>query len=226
MGESSWPAILPEDTWRAVVALLANPSRRKSTSNRARWLLSGIARCGTCGEPMKSATVAKNRARGTTRTVYRCPTPGTGHVARSAEDLDAYVAEIVVGVLAKPGNAAAFAGSKDVDGEALAVEAVTIRQQQGEAAELFAEGKITGAQLASITGRLSERLAEVEAAMGRGVRSGALDAFAGGDPRAVWVGLSVDARRAVVRELVDVTVLSSGRRGNGFDPELVRLDWR
>lgn len=229
MGRTTWPPILTEDTWRAVCALLANPDRRRSTSNRARWLLSGIAVCGGegCGEPLRSATVASNRAKGTTRTVYRCRVGGRGHVARSAVELDDHVERIVLALLARPDLATLTAtGARAADTEGLRVEAVSIRQQQGEAADLFAAGDITGAQLAKITKRLRERLEDVEAAMARAARGSSLAPFVGRDPGKVWRGLTIDRKRAVVREFMTITVLPSGKRGNVYDPDLVKIEPR
>ncbi|KJK10791.1 hypothetical protein UB45_17065 [Terrabacter sp. 28] len=227
VGKLTWPAIVSEETWRAVCAILTDPSRRRSTSNRARWLLAGIATCGTCGAPLKSATVARNRAKGTTRTIYRCPTPGTGHVARSSDDLDKHVTGVLLALLGRADFSPAMSGqSVSSDGEGLRVEAVSIRASMGEAADLFAAGSITGAQLAKITARLQERLDDVEAAMGRAERGSALAQFAGRDPERVWKGLTMDRRRAVVRELMSVTVLPSGRAGRVYNPDLVRIEPR
>lgn len=226
VGRTTWPVILTEDTWRSVCALLADPGRRRSTSNRARWLLAGIALCGKCGGPLRSASAASNRARGTTRTVYRCKAGGGGHVARAAQDVDDLAEQVVLGVLGRRDWSAVLDSPwETVDGESLRVEAVTLRARLGEAADQYAEGNITAGQLTKITARVQDRLADVEAAMGRASRGTALAAFAPGrDPVKVWRSLDIDRRRAVVQELMTVTVLPSGRRGNGFDPSLVKFE--
>jgi site-specific DNA recombinase len=227
VGRLTWPAILTEETWRAVCSLLGDPSRRRSTSNRARWLLAGIAVCGSegCGAPLRSATVVSNRAKGTSRTVYRCSVAGVGHVARSASDVDDHVTRVILGLLRRNDFAVLMAPESDApDAEALRVEALTIRQSMGEAADLFAEGNITGAQLAKITQRLQARLDDVEAAMARAARGSALAAFVGRQPEKVWKALSTDRKRAVVREVMTVTVLPSGKRGNVYDPNLVDIE--
>jgi DNA invertase Pin-like site-specific DNA recombinase len=229
VGKSAWPAIVTEDTWRAVCAVLADPNRRRSTSNRVRWLLAGIAVCGKegCGEPLRSATAASNRAKGTTRTVYRCRIGGGGHVARSASEVDRHVEGVMLGLLSRPDFLSALATDSDgPDAEALRLEAVTIRASMGEAADLFAAHSITGAQLAKITKALQERLDDAEAAMARASRGGALAPFVGRDPVKVWKGLTMDRKRAVVREVMTVTVLPSGKRGNGYDPTLTRIEPR
>ena len=46
------------------------------------------------------------------------------------------------------------------------------------------------------------------------------------DPVKAWKRATIERQRAIVRELLDVTVLPSGKRGNGFDPELVKIEWR
>ena len=62
--------------------------------------------------------------------------------------------------------------------------------------------------------------------MARSSRLGALAGIVDArDPAKVWLGLPIDRRRAVVRALMTVTVLPSGKRGNQFDPDLVRIDW-
>jgi hypothetical protein len=43
------------------------------------------------------------------------------------------------------------------------------------------------------------------------------------DP-AVWAGLDIGRRRAVLDSLMTVTVLSIPRPGPGFDPDTVRID--
>lgn len=230
VGRSTWPAIFSEETHRAIVALLADPGRRRSTSNKAKHLLAGIAVCGAegCGGPLRSATAARNRAKGTTRTVYRCAVGGGGHVARNAADLDAHVRGVVLGLLARPDFRETLADtSKAPDTEALRLEAVTIRASMAEAADLFADGKITGAQLARATEKLQARLDDAEAAMARAARGTSLAPFmTGRDPETVWKALPMDRKRAVVRELMTVTVLPSGKRGNAYDPDLVKIEPR
>lgn len=227
LGTTTWPAILTEDTWRSVCALLANPDRRRSTSNRARWLLAGIAVCGKdgCGLPLRSGATVSNRAKGTTRTVYRCPAGGGGHVARTARDVDDLVSGVIIELLSRPDWSQVLATpTATVDGKWLAVEAVTLRARLGEAADQFAEGNITAAQLAKITGRVREKLADVEDAMSRAARGSALAPFTGRDPVKVWQSLPLDRRRAVVREMMTVTVLPTGRNGNVFDPASVLVE--
>lgn len=230
VARSTWPAIVTEDQWRALCALLSDPNRRRSQSNRARWLLAGIAVCGAeeCGLRLRSATVVSNRAKGTTRTVYRCSGIGRGHVARSAEQLDELVNAVIVGRLARADVADLL--HDDADKEDLVdvrAEAVALRHRLNEAADAFADGNINATQLARITGKVQKQLATVEATLANGAKGSVLSGIVGAkDPVKAWKSAPIDRRRAIVKALLTVTVLPSGKRGNGFDPELVRVAWR
>lgn len=243
VGPTTWPAIVTEDTWRSICSMLADPARRRSTSNRAKWLLAGIAVCGKqgCGARLRSATVGSNGAK---RAVYRCTQPGAGHVARAARPLDALIDLYLVGGdigmidpdltghvdgrLGLPDLRGLITpGGVEVDGEDLNAEAVTLRARLTEAANSFADGGISSTQLKQISTRVQRRLEEVESQMTVRSRSlsltGIVDAA---DPVKAWKKADIDRRRAVVRELMTVTVMPSGKRGRVFDPTLVAVEWR
>lgn len=82
IGPASWPQIVPEEQWRAVVAILTDPARRTSPSDaRVKWLGSGIYRCAGCERPSLRVSTA-----GRGIPCYRCPGQRgtTGHVVRKA----------------------------------------------------------------------------------------------------------------------------------------------
>lgn len=226
-----WPAILSEDTWAAVCAVLRDPGRRKSQSNRVRWMLAGLAVCGAgdCGHPLRSAPVGTDRHGGAThRTVYRCPVPGRGHVARDAVMLDDYVARSIVGRLSQPDARALLTITASTAGPAAESEAATLRARIAEADTLFADGEISGAQLARINARLRGRLEAIDQALAARARDVSLAAFSGHgrDAASVWASRTVEERRGVIRALMTVVVLPIGR-GSGRDiADGVRLDWR
>lgn len=74
VGKAAWPAILPRNTWESVVAALSGKAKALgfTPSNDRRYLLSGIATCGTCTEPLAP--------RWNTRFIYPCP--GCGRALR------------------------------------------------------------------------------------------------------------------------------------------------
>lgn len=219
LGRSMMPAIISEQDWRQVCAVLEDPSRRTSYTNRARWLLAGIARCGTCGTPLKSASASGR----TPRTVYRCPAPGVGHVARRADSVDEHVSTIAVALLQRENLAELMGVNHTVDTSGLVAEGDEIRARMREAAELFASLAITGGQLSEISSKLRKRLEEIEHQLQHVGGTTALAPFvAEVDAHVLWQSLSLDRRRAVIRELMDVVILP-GRRGREYQPELTHI---
>ena len=68
MVDATWPAILDVATWESLRAILLDPARDKRKHKTAsRYLLSGIATCGTCGQPVTGLRMDGRRvARGLT----------------------------------------------------------------------------------------------------------------------------------------------------------------
>lgn len=219
LGPSVMPAIVSEPDWRQVCALLEDPARRMSNSNRARWLLAGLARCGACGTPLRSAS-ASGRV---PRTVYRCPSPGSGHVARRADSVDEHVSAVAIALLQREDFGALMGADRRADAGTLIAESEELRARLNEAAGLFASGGITGGQLSEISRRLRDRLDETKQQIERMGASTALAPFVGEvDAHRAWEQLSVDRRRAVIRELMEVVILP-GRRGREYQPELTQI---
>ena len=97
------------------------------------------------------------------------------------------------------------------------------------AADGYADGKITLAQLERITTRLRPQIdaAEDDRLRHRGaMHLDALSELAGPLARERWAALGVTQRRAVLESLgIRVFVDRVTRRGPGFDPASVRIDW-
>lgn len=110
-GESkaAWPAILERDDWERVRLVLDGRAARFPGATPARrWLLSGIAVCGECRQPLQARA---SRGTGQQRydTGYSCVAKGCGRVFRVAAHVDAYVSSAVVSYLADEHNPAATA---------------------------------------------------------------------------------------------------------------------
>jgi site-specific DNA recombinase len=231
VGPANWPAILDSDTWRAVVSVLTDPARRINAGRGARWLLSGLARCGVCGDPVK-VTSAGGHSRGRRmKPGYTCR-PGK-HVVRDAAEVDAFVEAVIVERLSRPDARELLAPDSTVDTAALHARDTVLRARLDELGRLAGEGAIDAAQLvqatAAIRAQREQITAELAAANGRSVLAGVADAP---DPGAVWAGLDLSRRRAIVDVLVTVTILP-GRKGRRpgwrpgepyFDPETVKVE--
>lgn len=198
---SPWPEIVDEATWRKARALLNDPTRRRSTSNRVKHLVAGIAQCGTCGSAMKSATTNGS-------TYYRCPVKGTGHAYRGTADVDEQVRETLAQWLASDAALASLlASGDDAERDDLAAEQVTLRGRLTDVAESFAEGLLSRVQLEAATAKINARLDAIEAEQEGTRRSAVLGALVReADPAAAFRAAPIDRQRAVIRELVTVTI--------------------
>ncbi|MGH3790438.1 MAG: recombinase family protein, partial [Pseudonocardiaceae bacterium] len=162
IGPAGWPAIVPEEQWRAVVAILTDPSRRTTTSGaRVKWLGSGIYVCAGCQRPSLRVSTAGRATR-----CYRCPgQPGTtGHVVRVAGPLDGYVESVIVERLSRPDALGLLRpAAPGVDLPALQATASAARVRLAEIAEMLGEGELTRAEAQIARGRATARLERAEA---------------------------------------------------------------
>ncbi|MHB1432018.1 MAG: recombinase family protein [Streptosporangiaceae bacterium] len=222
VGRAPWEPILAGETWKAVLAVLDDPSRRTAAGNTPKWLLSGLARCGTCGETVH----VWGQFRG--RPAYHCP---GGHVHRAAPRLDEYVGAVVVARLAREDAAELVQDpAPGVDALALRREAASLRARLNEQAVLHARGILDGEQLAAGSGALRARLADIDKILTGTVRRSPLAGLAGNDRAAeVWDAMDLGRKRAALAALCTVTLTPAahGRLPGGayLDTTAVQFDW-
>ncbi len=216
VGQGTWEPLVPEETWRAVVAVLGDKGRKPTQG--VRTMLGGIGLC-RCGNYI----VGSHSANG--RPSYRCNQdsrngrPGP-HVGVIAAGVDEHVGALVVARLSEPGAAGLLApAAGDGNAGALHDEAVSLRARLARLGELYMDGKITEQDMVSGRGRGEQRLAEVEEQLaGLGRESVLAPLIAARNIAAAWEGLGTDRRRAVVDALMTVTLYPSGRGARKFDP--------
>jgi site-specific DNA recombinase len=219
LGRGNWPPIVPEETYRAAVALLDDPTRRTTPTTARRYLLAGLALCH-CGAPVITGRTQHGRR------TYRCGAT-RGHLSVAAEPRDDLVIRVVVGRLAAPDAARLLVADDGVDVAALREEAAALRTRLTELADLFADGTITAAQLARGTDRARARLAVIEQEMAAaGGVSVVGELITAPDVSAAWEEMDLDQRRAVIGALVTITLLSPGQGARRFDPQTVVIERR
>jgi hypothetical protein len=237
VGPAVWDALVPEETWRAAVRLLADPGRRSGAGPKRP--LTGVARCGypyrswaeweadegvqACGATLHAGgAVRKYKA-------YRC-SGSMGHVCRKAEPVEEYITEVVAARLGKSDAARLLVDEDRPDAGELRVEAMALRQRLKELAALFAEGALTGAQLREGTARARARLEEVEVLMADAGRVDVLGELVRAPDRgarlALLAGYPVARQAAVVELLMEVWVFPPGRGTRVFRAETVGVRWK
>lgn len=220
VASGNWPAILDVGVHQALVGRLTDPSRRTATSTARKYLLSGLAVCGRCGETMFASPMG---VKPHYYMVYRCR---TSHLARRLDLVDELVTETVIARLALPDALELLVDDNRPDAEGLRQEALGLRSRLDQLAVDFADGAITSSQLRTASERLRGRLKAVEAGQADASRPHVLATVAGAqDVRAAWGRLSLGERRAVIDTLMTVRILPAGK-GVRFSPEHVEITWR
>lgn len=232
VGPAQWEAAVPEHVWRGMLAILEDPARRTQFSSVRRWMGSGLYLCGVCdnGTRVRCTLPASNRAN--PRPAYMCTV--TRHVARVAEEVDRFIAGVVVERLSRP-DARNLLHNPDVDTTPLRIEATAIRARLNGLATAYAGGSITLSQLEVGTATLRRSLEDVERQLAAAARESALSGLVDVDDVAgAWSMFDLDRRRAVIAELMTVRLMPSprGRRRGWrpgesyFSPDTVSIDWQ
>lgn len=210
VARGTWPPILDEDTHHAIKALLADPARHKAGPPR-KYLLSGIGRCGVCGQRLFGATD------GPKGWLYRCES--RAHVSRRAEPVEDYVVAVLLervaaGELERPPSPA----PKPADDDEL------LRARLNGLSEAFAVGDIDRLQLQAGTRRLRARLEALSAARGASVsRSPLRPLLDAEDPWVAWGAMPFDVQRAIISAGLQVVIHPPGRGAKRFNPDTVQI---
>jgi site-specific DNA recombinase len=231
VGRAQWPALIDEDTWRGVCAVLGDPARRTNTTTAHRWLMSGLARCEVCGSPVKSFSATARRR--STKPVYTCRS--SKHVIRNAVEVDAYIEAVIVERLNRPDAADLLALDRKGDTAALHLKDAALQARLNELGRLAGEGQIDPSQLVQATAVIRRQREEITAQLAAMTRGSVLAGVANAeDPAKVWKGLDLSRKRAIVDVLIEVVILKAhkGRRPGWragesyFDPESVGIVWK
>jgi site-specific DNA recombinase len=218
VGKAHWPALVTEVVWRGVVAVLEDPARKTTRGGPPRWLGTNLFHCH-CG----ALVVSKSRVR-PKMTVYVCT--AHAHLSRNAEQADAYVRDVVLGILTKKGR-----GLLVPEGAHERMAELNARDAE-LAGKLAALGRSFAADLldlpsmeAATVGIRAERagITEELTSMARGsVLSGVADAP---DVAKAFDACDLSRRRAIV-DLLMVVTLKRSRRGRpaGWTPGSTYFD--
>jgi hypothetical protein len=150
-------------------------------------------------------------------------------VARQAAPVETFIKKLVIARLSRPDAVDLIAvpeGGPDVG--ALREEATAIRRNLEELAADRAVNLITRAQMLAATNRANLRLSEIGTELEHAARENVLTPLvAAGNAASVWEDLDLSRKRAVLRTLMTITLLSPGRGARrAFDPDTVQVTWR
>lgn len=223
VGTGTWPAIVEEETWRAVKAKLNDPKRiGRPVGGRTR-LLTGIAVCGVCKHPLASSIT-----HGSGRLTYVCKHNVSKDdrcmkVSRAADGVDEMVITAVVLRLSRE-DAIELTRRDAIDTDELRTRRENLRAQQREAAAEFAEGRLSFEFAATADKQLAAQIAELDDQLTDHSQAPVFEGLIGvEDVRTAFEELTLERKRAVIAALVTVTVMPAGRGARKVSPEDVRI---
>ncbi|MFG3048160.1 recombinase family protein [Streptomyces sp. NPDC048241] len=229
-GPANWPAPLDEPTWRSLIALIEDPSRRTSPGGERKYLGSGMYECGQCSA--KSRIVTSNRAeRGQHEAAYSCRKV-KNHFVRKIEPVDQYVQLLVLERLSRPDVADVLAAREDpVDVSGAQRQMREARQTLDALAAALGAGEMDLQEWKVARQSARGRLEAAEAVLARAVKANPIAGLVGAeDVEAEWKRLDLSRMRAVVSYLMTVR-LHPGRKGRlpggtYFDADSVEIVWK
>ena len=222
-----WPAILTPNETQRLRAVLNDPRRRKSFSNARSYLLSGMLRCGVCGEPL----IARPQIDGQRR--YVCAKqPGRascGKLARLAQPVEEFLFEATC--VALDGVNLLGHSAEEQSGAESAATVEAIREDERsliELAEDYANKLFTRGEFFAARDVIEARLSAHRNSLGTRTGQAMLADLSGSEAlRKRWPTESLDWKRAVLAAIIDHVVIASAVKGkNKFDPTLVKIVWR
>lgn len=230
VGRAAWEPIVPEEIWRGVRAVLDDPARRTSPGNVRRWLGSGLYLCH-CGATMR-VHISGGKRPGA-HPAYTCSV--TKHLTRHARGVDAFVSDVVVERLSRNDAVDLLAPDTREEHAASVLQAAALRARLDDLAAAYAIGAVTLSQLTTASSLLRNELLGLEQQIAAVSGSSVLEGLVGRpDTSAVWKGLHLDRKRAVIDRLmvVELWAANRGRRKGWrpgesyFDPSTVKIHWK
>lgn len=223
IGDAAWPAIVAESDYHAAVKVLSDPARRTQRDTAVKYLLSGIVFC----PQGHKVYVLGGQAR---RKRYLCPECFSSSIG--VDVLDDLVTAAVLAYVERPEFADALMPAEVGDEAAEALALVTALEAELEQARTLAGKVVNGrlalsvADFAVISAQLTEQIDQARERLKDATVPAPLRRYAGPQARTVWAASNLQERRALIRELVRVTLNPAGAGTHEVRPGRVTFDWR
>lgn len=218
IGDAAWPAIIDRATHERLVARLTHaPVGPRVRRN----LLAGFVRCGECGRPMKGRTEGRTGDRGRQ---YACDrtSGGCGSNSASADRVEAYVVDLVIGTAATIDPRRARARRSDGDATAIAADLAADERLLTDLAADYGARVLNRSQFLAAQEPVNARIAAAKAKLATGAKPADLTLVRGLTPER-WKSLTFDQRRQVIGLFLDRVVIAKGKRGRVFDYDRISI---
>lgn len=231
VGPAVWEAIISEEDHRRILAKYAE----KKTSGRRtpqRYLLSGMGRCGKCGNRLYSSL--RQRKGGSTRRYVCLSGPdhgGCGRLTVTAEPLELFIGDAVLYRLDTPALADTLAGRSSADArtQELTRALDESNEQLEELSLAYANRQITMREWMTAKTPIAQRLENTQRQLAAISHTSALTGLVGNgeELRRSWSSLNLSRQHAIVAALIDHITIGPGTPGaRELDPARVTVTWR
>jgi hypothetical protein len=233
VADGGWPAILDRTTHELLVAKLGDPKRRTNHGTATKYLLSFLALCDACGEPMRGRPFGGNRAdRGADgqRRAYACRTGRHVHV--DVEQADAAVEQLIIERLSQLDAAGALVDDTAADElDALRRERVELDAKLDRLLDKLLDGELSQSTFDRAQVKVAERQAQLDELIAQAIVDAqapkVLDGMTGELAAAAWAKATLAHRRAIIAYLCDIRVVGTKASGRHFDATRdVLVEWK
>ncbi len=210
------------------MALMDRRATTRERTNRS-YLLTGLLRCGKCGNRLFSARRANSRR-------YVCMAGpdhggGCGRLTIVATPLEQLIVDAVLYRLDTPELAAALTGQAERDTEtaALSEALAQARAHLDELAQIYGDGSIGQREWLTAKKPIDVRVRDLERRLVRATgNSGLAGVIGNGESlRAQWTDLPLGRQAAIVKTILDHANIGPGQpSARSLDPGRVDLVWR
>ena len=219
IGPAQWEPLISVEDYRTIQDILRDPTRRTTQSNERQWQGSGIYRCGECGSPLNTNKTNRNgKGRG-----YVCRE--CLKITRNQEKVDELISSLICAYLEtqelKP-------VSQNDNSQELVTERNRLSARLTSLTTMFTDDQINEIQLASGTKEINQKIKRIDQQLAAIREDNPITdlMLTGGNLRKVWDQKPADVRARIIDALMTVTILPVEKRGPGFDPSRIKIEWK
>lgn len=218
----TWKPLITREKYEALCATVAGRAAMGSHAPRRSSLLTGLIRCGVCGQTMYRSSSDGVK-------LWRCHTTasrgkGCGKTSVRVNLVEPVVVEAAVQYVDGLDLASLLSKSKTPDQANTARELAALDRRETSMGESAAAGKVNMRVVEAFTKTIEAQRMTLRSRLAREVRQDALSPWAGrvGALRAAWANLSTDQQRAIIAEsLHTVTIMPVEHRGKRFETKRI-----
>jgi DNA invertase Pin-like site-specific DNA recombinase len=232
IGPAMWPAIITTAERDRILARMTARSVTKTRAPRT-YLLSGMLRCGRCGNRLFSQARHNNPNNRVRR--YVClkgpDHGGCGRLTVVAPPVEELLTDAVLTRLDSPQLADALAGkaTADADVAALSAQLDTDMARLDELAALYADGTVTAREWIAARDPITARITHTRRDIAASTDTVGANQLAGTGHvlRNQWDDLGIDRQQAIIKSVLDHAVIAAGTPGSrSLDINRVQPHWR